>query len=55
MGNKELLKRRRNDIDKMKISPELDMQLKEIFHRCDIDGNGTVELDEVRHRFVKYP
>ena len=34
MGNKELLKRRRNDIDKMKISAELASQLKEIFHRC---------------------
>ena len=50
MGNKQ-----ENTIRKIKIEPELDKKLRNIFFRFDLDGSGRIEKDEIMTKFANAP
>lgn len=40
---------------KIKLEPDLEQKLNSIFHRFDLDGNGTIEKQEIVDKFVNAP
>ena len=51
MGNKL----NKKDLEKVHLDPSLESKLHSIFDRFDINGDGTVEMDEILEKFENNP